>query len=281
MKHLKRFLLSLAFLACCSSVSIAQTESRIQSTARPFGLEIVDTVMIGGSDSRSAEFNSTGLPYFQNLINTNLSETKSLPNVASMALDPSKLLLATDYDVRVYFVGEGAGYRNTLGFSLDGPSTTSPSAQLIFPDVSSSQSYYDPATGRDTRTQTAPLLAGDFVDLGTINAGSQLDFFLIANGVNGGKNVWTADASKNPDKMRHVVAFAQPGTSYLLIGFEDLYGGGDLDYNDALIVVDIGSNNINRLTGSPEPSTMLSAGLMSGIGAWFARRRKQKVGLAG
>ena len=97
---------------------------------------------------------------------------------------------------------------------------------------------------------------------------------MIANGVNGGNNVWTANKASNADRFSHVVAYTQPGTSYLLIGFEDLYGGGDKDYNDALIVVDIGAANVARLTGSPEPSSVLTAGILSTIGAWYARRRK-------
>ncbi len=57
-----------------------------------------------------------------------------------------------------------------------------------------------------TRTSSEPLLPGDFVDLGTFGAGTQ------------------------PDGINHVVAFAsvQLGSPYLLIGFEDLLGGGDL-----------------------------------------------------
>ncbi len=265
------FLLTFAVL---SGSANAQTASAFQSSARPFGLEIADLVMIGGTDERSATFNREGLPYFQNLINTNLSETKAQQNVAAMSLDPSKLVLSTNQNVRVYFVGEGAGYRNTLGYSLDGGGVASPTAELIFPDVSSSQSYYDPATGRDTRSNSAPLLAGDFVDLGDVAAGTALDFFLIANGANGGRTVWSADVNRNVDHIQHVVAFAQPGTPYLLIGFEDLYGGGDRDYNDALIVVDIGYDNIATLTGSPEPSSLLTATMLTFFGGWLRRRRK-------
>jgi len=244
------------FSCVLTATSLAQTTSRVQSRSRPFGLEIVDSVKIGGSDERSADFQSNNLPYFNQLINTTLSESTAITNVETMTLDPTKLTLQTDYQVRAYFVGEGAGYRNTLGFTtVDNQGNATSDPQLIFPDVSSPTSYYDPSSTK--RYQRAPLLQGDFVDLGTITAGDTLDFFLIANGANGGRTVWTADESQNPDGLQHVVAYAQPGTPYLLIGFEDLYNGGDKDYNDALFVVDVGSTNVDQLTGAPEPSTWL------------------------
>ena len=43
------------------------------------------------------------------------------------------------------------------------------------------------------------------------------------------------------------VCFAIEDSSYLLLGFEDLYGGGDRDYNDLLFALDIGTMNVNEL----------------------------------
>ncbi len=37
-----------------------------------------------------------------------------------------------------------------------------------------------------------------------------------------------------------------PNSRYVMIGFEDLYGGGDLDYNDLLFVVDIGQSQCGQ-----------------------------------
>jgi hypothetical protein len=50
-------------------------------------------------------------------------------------------------------------------------------------------------------------------------------------------------------------------TPYLLIGFEDLYGGGDRDYNDLMFVVDFGEENVEKLIG-PEPSTLVLLALL-------------------
>ncbi|MGI9241424.1 MAG: DUF4114 domain-containing protein, partial [Verrucomicrobiales bacterium] len=157
----------------------------------------------------------------------------------------------TESEARVYFVSEGAGYHNTLGFNLTGSGISSGDPQLIFPD-STDPDWVSP---------------GDFVDLGTLEAGTSLDFFLIANGANGGSNVFTNDSTANPDGIQHMVSFALEGSPYLLIGFEDLLNGGDRDFNDLLFAVEIGTSNVEALIESsplsfstPEPSTALVLG---------------------
>ena len=275
MSRKTQFAAVVAFTACCAALE-AQVVSPVQSAARPFGLDIVDTVTLSGSDARASEFNANHLPYFQQQIDSHLSERNQLQNPQSMMLDPAAISLATDYNARVYFVGEGAGYANTLGFNTIQNGVANGVDQLIFPNVSSNNSYLDPADPAATRTSRAPLLAGDFVDLGTIAGGNILDFFLIANGANGGQHKYTGDAARNPDELQHVVAFAEPGTPYLMIGFEDLYNGGDLDYNDALFVVDIGTANVQQLTGGPEPSTFVLCGFL-GAGALVVHRRRRRT----
>ncbi len=51
----------------------------------------------------------------------------------------------------------------------------------------------------------------------------------------------------NADRYSHVVARADTLTGKLLIGFEDLWGGGDKDYDDAIILVEIGRTNTQAL----------------------------------
>lgn len=122
---------------------------------------------------------------------------------------------------------------------------------MIFPNASI-------GTGR--RTIDIPLREGDFVDIGVGGNGWQLDFFLISNGFRLWRDsnqtntnlgwLWN-DKSKNSDGLQHVVAFALPDSPYILVGFEDILGGGDLDYNDALFVVDVGIENVDVLTDNP------------------------------
>ncbi len=234
-------------------------EAPIQAFARPFGLDIVGPVIQPESDARSIEFQANVLPSMNAWINTNLGENVSINNTTAIALDPTNLFLATASDARVYFVGEGAGYANTLGFNTTGTGILTGDPQLIFPDASSRTTYYDPGPGKSVaRSRWYPLVPGDFVELNTLDANTQLDFFLIANGARGGTMTYSTDTSINPDGINHVVAYAMPDSPYLLMGFEDLYGGGDQDYNDLLFAVDIGAANVAALTAVPEPATLLS-----------------------
>ena len=248
--------------------------SSIQSSVRPYGLQIVDTVQQAGSDDASKKFQGDVLPSVTKLVNETLGESHKLDDSAYL-LDPSKLKLKTDSDVRVYFVGEGAGYANTLGFTTDGSGRVdSDSAKLIFPNASSSVSMED-SEDDVKRTEKEPLLPGDFVNLGHIKGGSALDFFLVANGANGGKNVFSTQRSENPDGINHVVSFAymMKDSPYLILGFEDLLGGGDRDFNDVLFAVDIGEVNVAALTATPEPATVASMGAFLALG-WVLRRRQ-------
>lgn len=61
---------------------------------------------------------------------------------------------------------------------------------------------------------------------------------------------------------------------YLFIAYEDLLGGGDKDFNDVIVAVDIGAANVASLLATPEPSTWLMLGSLVGFVAW-ARRRGQ------
>jgi len=240
-------------------------ESPVQSAARPFKLDIAAPVQLAGSSASSAEFQKGILPGFEKLVNERLAESKAIEDLSASRLDPSKLTLAYDSNVRVYFVGEGAGYRNSLGFSTTGGGIDAKDAALIFPDASSNN---------EKRNSDNPLLAGDFVDLGKFSAGSQLDFFLIANGVNGGRDVFTTQQSENRDGLVHAVSIAPEGSSFLLIGFEDLFKGGDRDYNDLVFAVEIGRENVANLASlaAPEPSLAFGSAF-AGVALLGYRRR--------
>lgn len=55
------------------------------------------------------------------------------------------------------------------------------------------------------------------------------------------------DLATNPDNYMHVVGRANAVGGDLLIGFEDIRGGGDNDYDDTVINVDIGQANVVAL----------------------------------
>lgn len=274
-------LLSLAVISVVPDLS-AQTSgggvvSPVQSSARPLGLSIVAPVMAAGSDAAAANF-QTVIPGMLQFIKTSLPEYQNnLKSPLAFSIDPSKLTLSTMSDVRMYFAYEGAGYQNTIGFNTTGVGVSSGNPQIIFPNASSSLGYGGSGVG--VRSSSNPLLPGDFVNLGTFSGGTTLDFFLIANGASGGTSVYTTSGSTNPDLINHVATFTPSywgvaNSPYLFIAYEDLLGGGDKDFNDVIIALDIGAANVAALLATPEPATWLMLGSLVGMAVW-ARGRKR------
>ena len=263
---------ALLLLAAATAAS-GQTYNRVQASARPLGLDVVDLVQTRGSDAASADFLANELPDLTDFIKGSFEEKSVFNGRSARVVDPSNLRLVTDADVRTYFVSEGAGYHNSLGFNVDAKGAVNGDPRLIFPDASSKQAFYDPERN-PRRNKNNPLLAGDFVDLGKFSAGQTLDFFLIANGARGGTNVYGADAGRNPDGVDHMVAFsyAVEDSPYLVLGFEDLFGGGDNDFNDLVFVLDVGVDNVAKLGAAPEPGTLIVFGAV-GAAALCRRRR--------
>jgi hypothetical protein len=90
---------------------------------------------------------------------------------------------------------------------------------------------------------------GLVLDLGEFTAGTEMIFQLTVRDT--GDAFQTGPAARNPDGLIHAnVTWEGPNTA--VVGFEDLYGGGDQDYNDCQF----------RFTGVvPAPGTIALAGL--------------------
>ena len=106
-------------------------------------------------------------------------------------------------------------------------------------------------------------------NLGSFAANTLLTFRMTVN--NTGFSFFTGEASLNPDNFLHA-SFREMCGPALVVGFEDIFGGGDKDYNDLVFSL----TNVYAATGPtpvPEQETyaMLIAGLML-IGA--VKRRK-------
>ncbi|MGL4513651.1 MAG: DUF4114 domain-containing protein [Lacipirellulaceae bacterium] len=201
-----------------------------QSPARPLGLPLAAQVHITGSDARSLDFNNTILGNAMGLVNVNLREGVEFAARGVTRLDEDRLFLLRNSDrpVRVYFLNEGAGYRNSLGYSTTmAGSTTNGARKLVLPDVSNG-TFGGPNL----------LAPGDWVELGNFPQGTSFEFFIIQNAVNGGRTIFTNRDAANVDRLQHLSAWLL-GDRYVLLGFEDLTGGGDLDYNDVVVVVDL------------------------------------------
>lgn len=160
-------------------------------------------------------------------------------------LTPSteKLYVATAGEVILTFLSKTAAYSNDL--YLQGTSDSILNNQSAAPGVQYS--------------------------LGTFQAGAELAFTMFVK--NTGFAYYTGSASLNPDSFIHAAYDITSGQS-LNIGFEDLFGGGDKDYDD--LVFSLNNVRVGTLvTAVPEPEaySMLAAGLLL-IG--FAKLRKTK-----
>lgn len=76
---------------------------------------------------------------------------------------------------------------------------------------------------------------GTAVVLGPYTVGTELVFAIDVQ--NTGDHWQSGPSSRNADGVAHV-AVTYEGSCSWLIGFEDLYGGGDLDYNDVVFRVE-------------------------------------------
>ena len=265
------------------------TVSPVQANVDPLGLPIVGPVMTAGSDAAAATFDKTTLSQALGFIQANLPDGQNNSgNAKVFSVDPSKLTLATTENLQAYFVSESAGFNSSLGFNTTGVGVSSGNPQLIFPNVSSPEDFNpNAADNYGSPNASQPLVPGDFVDLGTLAKGTPLDFFLIADGANGGNTVFTSGgAAANPDGLAHtggftasVFAVPQLNSPYLFINFKDSWNLGDKDFNDAIIAINVGTATIHSLMATPEPSMYLTLGGFLALGIWAKRRmdRSQPV----
>jgi hypothetical protein len=163
-------------------------------------------------------------------------------------------LVATGGDVVVTFVSNGAGFSSEL--YLDGDEGDDQGA--IF-------NNWTTAVGTST-------------NLGAFTDGTELIFKLLVLAT--GNAFYTGDASRNPDGIVHAVL--EKNETGVLVGFEDLFGGGDLDYDDLVFAFtnvaatpsDGGGGEGSGSVGpADEPSTLLMLG--SGLSMLvFAMKRR-------
>ena len=162
-----------------------------------------------------------------------------------------RFFVANDGDVTAKFLGSDASYFNTL--YLSSPSDGDPIFTIFDRDYT-----------------------GTGVLLGSFDAGTELVFQLDVRpaGRDGPitDSFFTGNGSNNLDKLPHALAVTTlvDGNYLTEVGFEDIFGGGDRDYND----FEFALTNVIDPPGVPEPRLLLllSCGLF--ILTLFSRRRK-------
>ncbi len=232
----------------------------VQAPQRPMELRPFDSVKRAGSDLRSFLFKWVDLPHLIKLADKEYTRQAVLDHFERLKFDPSRLTLQEGSDVRVYFVGEGSGYTDSLCVNMDGVGPDEGLPKLLFPnantkvplDRSAALMRKRRAFGQwsfGDRSEAEPLRPGDFVDLGTVPAGKTLSFFLIVNG----EQAYTPIAERNPDQKAHMVGMAVENSPYVLISFEDMFGLGDADFEDAVFAVEVSNGNVEALLGRFDP----------------------------
>lgn len=252
-----------------SGLITAVTLTGIFSTAKP----------ATAYDIKSLDSDTTG---FKNLIEEFKpfvqQEGIAIPNPNASKLDPSKLKLAIDHEIRIFLLNEGAGkLSNQLKYIANGYNNQ-PSAS-IFGNISCADSECQLPEKEGT------LHIGDWVNLGSFKAGTSFDFLLeTKNDIDGQIDTYGANPASNPDGLDHLVAYEYKG--YVVLGIEDWFGekgaiggrneGSDRDFNDVVFVVDL---PVVKEAKVPEPSSALGILAVSafGVGSVLKRKRQQKA----
>ena len=194
--------------------------------------------------------------------------------------DMSKLVIAEDAKATVTFEGESAGYKNAIGVYKIAADGTITGVQILFANASLKGSGGDLVGGESSvdlglkageklgffvvpngfAQKGMDKLLGDtdgsfkFVDSqgNPANANNGSDLRLVHVSANGretdiksqyGTNVFHSDASLNADGKEHVKGTIDVANGELRLGFEDLWNGGDKDYDDSVLTIKLGETN--------------------------------------
>ena len=193
---------------------------------------------------------------FNDLVNTERQAIDDLPLV-----DLNTLSWDNGVDnVEVYFINEGATFRNQLFFTTDDNQTQ----EIIFDDVASDLAIIAEDDG--------PLSLGQGVNLGSFEGDTFLEFYIKADGANGGNSIFRYNAEDSSDGIAHLLGY-QVG-DYVLLGFEDIGGGGDNDFNDVVFAVKGIVGETIPPASVPEPAAGLGLAAVGAFG--FMKKKKKK-----
>ncbi|EFO32061.1 iron-regulated protein FrpC [Roseibium sp. TrichSKD4] len=188
--------------------------------------------------------------------------------------------IGDDYPVSVVFEGETAGYRNTFGYYKVSEDGTIYHVEVIWPNASlqgsggnliqgESREFLDVQSGDqlaffiisngysrnggyagiDLENGTLEFQESDGTTA-TINSTSPRLYYIAADGT---RTMIQTDpyhtaaygdtVGLNPDGFLHTTGVLKTDAGTITLGFEDLYNGGDRDFDDSVFTVDIGVAN--------------------------------------
>lgn len=194
------------------------------------------------------------------------------PTAGASSVDAATDWLVSDAE---WAIGGSGGSISTIVVELAGNAAIN--AFGIYSGGSYVQLFSGPQ-GAGAQALVSILLDGsvvvNFADTGIDFAGNQFGFYL-----GNGTDLFHSDTADNADGFDHMLAYEGQGDTIQILPFaagvwgsneyvlawDDLYGGGDEDYNDLVVLVE-------SVTPVPEPSVLalLGAGL---LGLGLSRRR--------
>lgn len=182
------------------------------------------------------------------------------------------------HGVEVFFINEGAGYWNKFGYSLDNEQTMAPylnadkplnafwneEVTTMWNGIASKHSILADGNG--------PMALGEGYEIGNVAAGDTVNFFL-KNQPGDVFDSGTADNTLSNDGLQHVTTYQYE--DFLVLAYEDLYGGGDKDYNDVVIAVRGLVDTTPDVADVPEPATVLGLLGLGLVGSMVKRKHDQ------
>ncbi len=203
--------------------------------------------------------------------------------------------ITEDYQGQIIFEGESAGYRNSLGsykvnndgnitdvqFHFPNASLTGSGGDLLagvssspiqlqagdqlgFFIVANGYSYNGAYSNMDMDNGTLEFRNADGTQASLQSTNPQL-FYTGADGTeeqilyhsyHTAAGVDDSDYSLNPDGIAHTVGLLNSDAGSITLGFEDLYNGGDRDFDDSVFTINVGQSNAKVL----DPNVDLSDG---------------------
>lgn len=228
-------------------------------------------------NNQAADYSLTFEDWFA--INSFVNNEKAAYGSSGSKLDDLVSLDANDltweagaHGVEVFFINEGAGYYNKFGYSTAAPTTSGNTALVDFWNNDVNVIWQNASSQNSILANGGPLTLGEGYEIGEVAAGDTLNFFL-RNPHTKVFDSLSVDDTLNGDGLQHVTTYQYD--EFLVLAYEDIYRGGDKDYNDVVIAVK--GLVDTQAADVPEPTSALALLGVGAVGMVVSRKRAKRA----